>query len=124
MAICSEAKLFHVTNNGTLCDWSTKSIEDDDYDDCTPGNYYRDQVCHNYNSFQKAANNEEMERKCVSRWLVIPQTYIIGLVWAGTFLVLILLFFVNPSKKKCFQTTVRTLNQFFCILLNAYIFYI
>ncbi len=43
---------------------------------------------------------------CPTRWLIIPPLYIIAFAWAGTFLVLIVLLFVDLTKNPTFSTVV------------------
>ncbi len=83
---------------------------------------YRDDICRKRNSELGEHHKANETVVCPSRWMVIPQLYLIGIVWSATFIFLILLTFLNLTKNRLFFKAVsyhKTAND---IQPNKFIF--
>ncbi len=74
--------------------------------ECPVNNYFEEDVC----AYEKSLANQRFEFKqvCPSRWIVVPQVFIIASAWVGTLTVLIVLFTLDISKNKSFALLVST----------------
>lgn len=113
---------FHETFNAKLC----KKGEN-----CSRHNYHEEEVCAYQNSLLEDYKNEfgqgqgpyfptkYPKQACPSRWMVVPQVFIIASAWVGTLTVLIVLSTLDISNNKSFAVLVSTTNLTNCKTFNS-----